>query len=135
MTLRLAALAAIAATGAIACELVTDLKASDYRLTPSACSSVGAGSGQLTSGNATCDACLAAQCCTAAASCFTGTTDAAVSDCASIEACFAECALSDSGSGECRAECIGANPGGLDGVVELSSCAAGSCASAGCTGF
>jgi hypothetical protein len=131
-----AALGALGLVGLLAgCALVTDLNAHDYSLeqTGAVCSSIGTATGQLSSGNATCDSCLSAQCCGSVSSCFAPGADGGVGECAGLELCFVGCQGADGGL--CRAGCIGSYFGGLAGAATLSSCAASSCAGSGCGAF
>ena len=131
----LLALLAGLASVLVGCALVTDLDAHDYSLalTGAVCSSIGSASGQLSSGNATCDSCLSAQCCGSVSSCFAPGADGGTPECAQLELCFVGCQATDAGS--CRAGCIGSHLGGLAGAATLSSCAASNCASSSCGSF
>jgi hypothetical protein len=135
MRAALAALMAALVSATTGCALVTDLNAHDYSIeqTGAVCTSVGSASGQLTSGNATCDSCLAAQCCGSVTSCFAPGQDGGLGECAQLELCFVGCLAADAGA--CRAGCIGSYLGGLAGAATLSSCAASSCASSSCGAF
>ena len=121
--------AALLLAGSWGCELVTDLDAHDYSLEQSgaACPSIGSSSGQLTTGDPSCDTCLATQCCSATTSCFGGSGgDGGGSECAQLELCTLACPTEDAGS--CRSACIGNYLGGLAGAASLSTCVATSCA-------
>jgi hypothetical protein len=132
---RVAALACAVVGMSLGCALVMDLDPHDYSLQEvgATCSIIGSASGQLTSGNATCDSCLAAQCCSVASACFAPGSDGGVGECAELELCFVACEGADSGT--CRAGCIGSYLGGLEGAAALSGCAVTSCASSSCGAF
>jgi hypothetical protein len=123
------ALALALACALSACSLVEDVNSNDYSLaqTGAVCASVGSGAGAVTSGNAACDSCLSAQCCSAAGTCATPGADGGASDCVLLYACYAACGVGDAGT-TCRAGCLADNLGGLEGVVELGSCSEMSCA-------
>jgi hypothetical protein len=113
---------------AFGCSLVEDVNSSHYSLAQSGavCASVGSEAGELTSGNAMCDACLAAQCCSAAETCATPGADGGASDCALLYSCYGECASGDAGT-TCREGCLANHVGGLEGVVEVGACVEMSC--------
>ncbi len=75
-----------------------------------------AGSCGLTSGVATCDACLDASCCGQTTSCITD------SDCVAIVNCYNGCS-----DATCAAACDSAHPTGLTKLNAVLSCAQGSC--------
>jgi hypothetical protein len=88
------------------------------------CAAVGSGATQYTTGNATCDACLAANCCTSVTTCVGNTP------CLDALNCTVACVKADGGSTDsCGIMCIGENDGSGTDAFALSGCEMQSCAS------
>lgn len=71
-------------------------------------------------GTSTCDACIAASCCTAQLACD------ANSSCVALESCDATCG----GSSDCRQRCYGTHSAGTADLNTLDGCVAAACGSA-----
>jgi len=87
------------------------------------CPAVGSGAGQYTTGNATCDACLAQNCCATTTACVNNTP------CLDALNCTVACVKADGGTtAACGLTCIGENDGSGADALMLSQCQSNSCA-------
>jgi hypothetical protein len=102
--------------------------------TGNACPIIGMGSGQFTSGNATCDNCIAngvdggGNCCSQATACFTPAADGGPSDCQTFTLCVVACQMDGGTLATCATPCEAlTDGGGVSQAVAISTCVGNNC--------
>jgi len=86
------------------------------------CAAVGTGASQYTTGNATCDSCLGANCCMAMTTCVDN------AGCLAALNCTVKCVKDDGGTTDaCGLMCIEMNADGGSYAVGLSTCESQNC--------
>jgi hypothetical protein len=73
----------------------------------------------ISTGNATCDACLNQSCCSAIAACSSN------AECSQLYSCLSQC---QSGDDACSSDCIGAHDAGKPALQQVLACVDQSCA-------
>jgi hypothetical protein len=92
------------------------------------CAAIGGDGGGFTTGNMTCDDCLAANCCSQVTNCVTPYADGGTNDCANILFCVVACVNDGGTTSSCATPCVTMYPNGANDAIMLQTCQGNSCA-------